>query len=84
MHDADLGAFDLADAALAAELEDRLDEQEEAEHPGWQCERPPPLVLVGSEPPGLVWPSATNAPAWPFGQNPRSSRINSAEIVKAS
>ena len=38
--------------------------------PGWQCERPPPSVLVGSAPPRRSLPSSTNGPPSPFLQKP--------------
>ena len=34
--------------------------------PGWQCDRPPPSVLVGSAPPTRSLPSSTNGPPSPL------------------
>ena len=45
--------------------------------PGWVYDSPPPLVLVGSDPPGPELPSSTNAPPSPLAQKPRSSRCSS-------
>src|SRR5581483_5546811 len=52
--------------------------------PGCVYDSPPPLVLVGSSPPGPSLPSSTNGPPSPFLQNPRSSSSSSVVIVNES
>src|SRR5258708_24593802 len=41
--------------------------------PVWAYESPPPLVFIGSEPPGSAFPSPMNAPASPLGTKPHHS-----------
>src|SRR5512132_980277 len=51
--------------------------------PGWQAERPPPSVLVGSEPSMRMVPPSTNGPPSPCLQKPSASRLSSTIGVKA-
>ena len=52
--------------------------------PGWQADRPPPSVLVGSAPPTRSLPSSTKEPPSPFSQKPSPSRVRITIGVKAS
>src|SRR5690606_18236924 len=52
--------------------------------PGWPNDRPPPLVLTGSPPPGPIPTSVTNRPPSPFSQNPRSSSCSRVVMVNES
>ena len=46
--------------------------------PGWQCERPPPSVFVGSAPPTRSLPSSTNGAAFALLAEPECLRATAA------
>src|SRR5690606_25993744 len=52
--------------------------------PGCTHDRPPPLVLTGSCPPGAMRPPSTKAAPSPLAQKPKSSRNKMVLRVKAS
>ena len=67
----------LAFAGLAAQLPDRLDEQEQPAH-ARVAGRQPAAVGVGRQGPAeRSRPSSTNAPPSPLAQKPRSSSVTS-------
>src|SRR5205085_6780356 len=52
--------------------------------PGWQAERPPPSVFVGTPPSTRRRPPSTKDPPSPLAQKPRSSSVSTTVIVKES